>query len=216
MREFAVRAQVEPGQCPLECRAKLPRMANHHAARHDVVSDEAEILILVDADDAPVGTLDKAACHDGDGVLHRAFSLFVFNANGETLLQRRHAVKRLWPGYWSNGCCSHPRAGEALLAAVKRRAEEELGLAVEPEFLFKFRYQATYRRLGRTLGTEHELCSVFAGRSDAAPRVNATEVADWRWVAPAALDRELKQTPEAFTPWLKLEWGRVRAASDAL
>ena len=181
------------------------------AHKFKVVSSEAEMLILVDAEDAQIGTLDKAACHDGDGVLHRAFSLFVFNAAGETLLQRRHADKRLWPGYWSNGCCSHPRLGETLNAAVVRRAEEELGLAVTPEFLFKFRYQAAYA----DLGAEHELCSVFIGRSDQTPEVNATEIAEWRWLPPADLDREIETAPSAFTPWLRLEWRRLREEFSA-
>ena len=181
------------------------------ARKFDVVSNEDDALILVDADDVEIGTLDKTACHDGDGVLHRAFSLFVFNAAGDTLLQRRHADKRLWPGYWSNGCCSHPRPGEALTAAVVRRAEEELGLLVRPEFLFKFQYQATYA----DLGSEFELCSVFAGRTEATPKVNATEVAEWRWVAGEDLDRELKTFPDTFTPWLKLEWRRLREEFSA-
>ena len=77
----------------------------------EVVSDEDESLVLVDEDDREVGFLSKAVCHDGDGMLHRAFSLFVFNRRGELLLQRRSANKRLWPLYWSNSCCSHPRRG---------------------------------------------------------------------------------------------------------
>ena len=108
------------------------------ATRFEVVSSD-EPLILVDEQNRRVGTLDKSARHDGDGLLHRAFSLFVFNLQGETLLQRRHPDKRLWPGYWSNACCSHPRDGELLEDAVLRRAEQELGLVVVPEFLFKFR-----------------------------------------------------------------------------
>ena len=92
-----------------EFKSRAKRMAER---AHKVVSSESEELILVDADDNPLGTLSKAACHDGDGVLHRAFSLFVFNEAGELLLQRRSAEKRLWPMYWSNSCCSHPRAGE--------------------------------------------------------------------------------------------------------
>ena len=177
------------------------------ATQFDIVSREDDVLVLVDADDEPIGTLDKAACHDGEGVLHRAFSLFVFNGLGETLLQRRHAGKRLWPGYWSNGCCSHPRPDEGLSVAVARRAEEELGLSVLPVFLFKFEYRATYR----DLGAEHELCSVFVARADENPRVNATEVAEWRWVGQAALDREIEARPDAFTPWLKAEWQRLRS-----
>ena len=176
-------------------------------ARFETVSDESDLLILVDDDDCAIGTLDKAACHDGSGVLHRAFSLFVFNAKGETLLQRRHGSKRLWPGYWSNGCCSHPRAGEDVAEAAARRAEEELGLAVTPEFVYKFQYRAAFA----DVGSEFELCSVLVSRTDDVPRVNAAEVSEWRWVGAEALDREIEDAPDAFTPWFKQEWARLRA-----
>ena len=176
------------------------------ATRHEVVSSDDEELILVNAEDEPLGTLAKSACHDGEGVLHRAFSLFVFNDAGETLLQRRHASKRLWPGYWANSCCSHPRAGEGMAAAVRRRAWDELGIDVSPEFLFKFQYQAAFAHHG----TEFELCSVFLGRVSSAPCVNTTEIADWRWTHPRDLDRQLAESPQLFTPWLKLEWHRLR------
>ena len=177
-----------------------------NAVRADIVSCEDELLVLVDAEDQELGSLAKSACHDGGGVLHRAFSLFVFNPAGETLLQRRHASKRLWPGHWSNGCCSHPRPGEAMDGAVRRRARDELGLAVDTEFLFKFEYRAAFA----DVGTEHELCSVFLGKSAGEPHVNGTEVAAWRWIAPDALDDELARAPARFTPWLRLEWQRLR------
>lgn len=178
------------------------------AERFEVVSREDEPLILVNGEDEPVGTLAKSACHDGAGVLHRAFSLFVLNAAGETLLQRRQGSKRLWPGYWANSCCSHPRPGEETSAAVRRRAGDELGLAVRPEFLFKFQYQAAFAELG----SEFELCSVYLGRvaDGAVPRINRAEIAEWRWVGAAALDRELREAPDAFAPWLALEWPRLR------
>ena len=178
-----------------------------NAARAQVVSSDDEPLILVNSDDEEIGTLPKFACHDGAGVLHRAFSLFVFNAAGETLLQRRHPAKRLWPGYWSNGCCSHPRAGERTDTAVRRRARDELGLEVRPEFVFRFEYHAAYA----DAGAEHELCSVYVARSDGAPRINPTEVSEWRWIASAALDDEIARAPGRFTPWLKLEWPRLRS-----
>jgi isopentenyl-diphosphate Delta-isomerase len=171
-----------------------------------VVSDDAELLILVDSNDEPVGTLDKASCHDGSGVLHRAFSLFIFNPAGELLLQQRHASKRLWPGYWSNSCCSHPRSHESMQGAVVRRAGEELGVRVEAHFLYKFEYAA---RFG-TAGGEHELCWVYIARTGDTPRVNTTEVQDWRWIEADALDRELQAHCDRFTPWLQLEWHRLR------
>ena len=177
------------------------------STRFEIVSQDDEPLILVDEQDSQVGTLDKSSCHDGDGLLHRAFSLFVFNAGGETLLQRRHPDKRLWPGYWSNGCCSHPRDGEKMKDAVVRRAEQELGLEVKPEFLFKFQYRAAYL----DLGTEFELCSVFVSHNAPRPRVNGAEVTEWRWISPENLDREMEAAPREFTPWLTMEWQRLRS-----
>src|SRR6185437_2320775 len=105
-------------------------------------SQEAESLILVDEADREVGYMSKERCHDGRGILHRAFSLLIFNERSELLLQRRSAAKRLWPHYWSNSCCSHPRRAETMEAAIHRRLYEELGLACPLQFLFKFQYHA--------------------------------------------------------------------------
>ena len=172
---------------------------------HRIVSSESEELILVDDNDVETGTLSKAACHDGEGVLHRAFSLFIFNTRGELLLQQRSAVKRLWPLFWSNSCCSHPRAGETMDVAVDRRLQQELGLSGELEFIYKFAYQASFG----DLGSEHELCSVFLGRTDASAVANANEIAGVRYVTAEQLDRELEDEPERFTPWFQMEWQRL-------
>jgi len=172
----------------------------------EVVSSDAEELILVDESDREIGHATKTACHDGPGILHRAFSIFVFNSSGHLLLQQRSAEKRLWPLFWSNSCCSHPRRGESMEEATRRRLHQELGLATELEHLFTFSYHARYK----DLGSEREMCWVFAGTSDAEPRFNTREIAGIRWIAPDALDRELAETPERFTPWFKQEWPRVR------
>ena len=169
------------------------------------VSNDSEPLILVDEDDRPLGSLDKAGCHQGDGMLHRAFSVLVFNDRGELLLQQRSADKALWPGYWSNSCCSHPRVGETLERAVERRLEEELGVRCSTRFLYRFRYHARYGGVG----SEREVCSVFVGRHRGSVQVNPTEVAAWRWISPDALDAELEAHPERFTPWFKLEWAEI-------
>lgn len=174
--------------------------------RSEIVSYEQEPLILVDADDQVVGELDKSTCHDGDGVLHRAFSLFIFNGAGELLIQQRAANKRLWPSFWANSCCSHPRAGEDMSSAVQRRLQQELGLQVALSFVYKFEYTAAYR----DQGTEHELCWVYVGRTDAEPLINTTEIQDWRWIAAADLTRDLRDRPDRYTPWLKLEWARLQ------
>lgn len=176
------------------------------AKRDAIVSSEDEQLILVDADDQAIGFLDKAGCHDGEGILHRAFSLFIFDARGHLLLQQRASGKRLWPGYWSNSCCSHPRRQETMNEAVDRRLEEELGMRSDLQFLYKFDYHANFG----DVGSERELCWVYIGLSNEDPVVNRTEISAWRWISPDELDAELAAEPESFTPWLKLEWTRLR------
>lgn len=171
-----------------------------------VVSFESEELILVDESDCETGHMSKAECHDGDGILHRAFSLFIFNSAGAVLLQQRAAGKRLWGGYWSNSCCSHPRRGEAMDAAVQRRLFQELGLSCTLDFLYKFSYHAKFE----DKGSERELCWVYAGRSDDDVLVNANEIMEWRFVSPEDLDQEIATTPERFTPWFKMEWERIQ------
>lgn len=184
---------------------KLQVISSAAVSVGEVVSSESEELILVDSGDQEIGFSPKADCHDRDGILHRAFSVFVFNSQGEVLLQQRAAGKRLWPLYWSNSCCSHPRRGESMSEALQRRLQQELRINCDADFLFKFEYQASFG----SLGSEHELCSVYAGISDDAVQANATEVNDCRFVSPGALERELKDFPERFTPWFKLEWPRV-------
>jgi len=176
------------------------------ASVNRVVSSEAEELILVDDRDRELGHLSKAACHDGAGVLHRAFSAFLFNAAGELLLQQRADSKRLWPGYWSNSCCSHPRRGESMQTATARRLSEELNLTADLRFAYRFQYQASFGELG----SECELCHVFLGRIDDDVRPNSEEISAIRFVGADALDRELAENPERFTPWFKMEWDALQ------
>jgi len=184
----------------------LVEAPNH--TTHEVVSNEEEPLILVDEADREIGHLNKRECHDGDGVLHRAFSLFIFNSEGELLLQQRSAEKRLWPLFWSNSCCSHPRRGETMDVATRRRLEQELGMAANFNHLFTFQYHARYL----DLGSESEICWVYIGLCDDPPRPNSTEISAVRWITANELDRELREQPEVFTPWSAEEWPRVRAA----
>jgi isopentenyl-diphosphate Delta-isomerase len=176
-------------------------------AREEVVSNANEQLILVDEHDREIGYRTKRECHTGKGILHRAFSIFVFNADKELLLQKRSPRKALWPNYWSNTCCSHPRRGESMEHAVSRRLAQEVGFTCPLAFLYKFKYQADYG----SLGAEHELCSVYYGRYDGAIDVNVSEIADWRFIGVADLERELVLRPETFTPWFKMEWVHIRA-----
>jgi isopentenyl-diphosphate delta-isomerase len=171
-----------------------------------VVQSCEESLILVDAADRDVGHLSKARCHEGKGVLHRAFSLLIFNESGELLIQQRAASKRLWPLYWSNSCCSHPRRGESMDAATRRRLREELGISCPLEFLFKFQYQAQFD----ATGSENELCSVFIGVCREPVHVDPAEILAWAWVSPEVLHARLKsQEASQFTPWFTLEWAQI-------
>ena len=177
------------------------------AMNSDVISDDHDLLILVDSSDKEIGELDKEACHNGPGKLHRAISVFIFNWDGKLLIQQRHAQKRLWGGAWSNSCCSHPRVGENTIFAARRRVLEELGLETDLTFLFKFEYRASYAELG----TEHELCSVYVGQANSEPVVNTTEIQSWEWVSSLELNRRVEETPNNFTPWLRIEWARINA-----
>ncbi len=183
-------------------------MALEQAGSARMVSSEMEELIVVDADDRPLGTRLKGECHDGDGILHRAFSLFLFDAAGRLLIQRRAADKRLWPLYWANSCCSHPRAGEETDQAAQRRLEEELGVGSELDYLYKFQYQASFE----DQGSENELCRVYIGRVNADELTpNPLEIAEWKFLSVPEVDALIADESAAVTPWFRMEWRRLRA-----
>jgi isopentenyl-diphosphate delta-isomerase len=177
---------------------------------HQPVSSPSESLILVDDDDREIGYCSKAECHLGDGLLHRAFSVFIFNIDGNILIQQRSAQKPLWPLFWSNSCCSHPRQSETVEHAAHRRVLEELNLTCELQFLYKFKYHARYLELG----SEHEYCRVFAGflnaRGDGDIVAHPDEIADWRFIPPDELTCGIEEDADLYSPWLKMEWRRIR------
>jgi len=175
--------------------------------QHRIVSSEDEDLVLVDRDDVEVGHLSKALCHDGPGVLHRAFSLFLFNEAGELLLQQRSAQKRLWPGFWSNSCCSHPRRGESMEVATRRRLLDELNFETDVEYVYKFCYTASFG----DAGSENELCHVYLGNATGDVRPNRSEIDSVRFLSPNSLSAEMRDSPERFTPWFKQEWEELVA-----
>ncbi len=174
--------------------------------QHRVVSSESEELILVDRDDNETGFMSKADAHDGGGVLHRAFSVFLFNEQGELLLQQRAQGKRLWGGYWSNTCCSHPRRGETLDIATTRRLQDELNIGADLEHVYWFCYEAGFGNAG----SENELCHVYLGGVPAEIQPNDSEIAGLRYVSAAELEREFEQHSERYTPWFKQEWQELK------
>ncbi len=177
-------------------------------SQNRIVSSESEELILVDRDDNELGFLSKSRCHDGAGVLHRAFSLFLFNDDGELLLQQRSAAKRLWPGYWSNSICSHPRRGETMEVATMRRLGDELNFETALEFVYRFCYSAEFD----DTGAENESCHVYVGKVRGHVRPNDSEIADIRYVPARAVENELAANPGLYTPWFKQEWRELITA----
>jgi len=168
-----------------------------------------EEVILVDPRDTPVGTAEKMHAHR-EGLLHRAFSVFVFGADGRMLLQQRAATKYHSGSLWTNTCCSHPRPGEALEDAAHRRLREEMGFDCALRHAFSFQYRAD---LGAGL-QEHELDHVFLGVWDGHPEPDAEEVQAWRYVELDELRRELRDHPSRFTVWFRIAMRRI--VSEAL
>lgn len=176
--------------------------------------DDEERLILVDAWDREVGQMGKLEAHR-QGLLHRAFSILVFDEDGRMLLQRRAPRKYHCGGLWSNACCGHPRPGESIAAASSRRLAEELGIGSELAEIGSLRYRA---QVTDEL-VEHEFDHLFAGRYCGPLAPDPAEVCDTRWLAPDAIERLARRRPEAFTPWFLLlleQLGGLDAAASGV
>lgn len=164
-----------------------------------------EYVILVNEQDEPIGEMEKMEAHE-KGVLHRAFSVFIFNEHNELLLQKRASSKYHSGGLWSNSCCSHPRTNESVVEAGERRLLEEMGFTVPVEAVFSFIYRAN---LDHGM-TEHELDHVLIGRYNDAPQLNPDEVEDWKYVDLDTLSEHMQRHPEEYTEWFKIVFDRVR------
>ncbi len=158
-------------------------------------------LILVDQKDKIIGFESKEKCHHGNGILHRAFSIFIFNDKKQLLIQQRSKFKKLWPLYWSNTCCSHPSLNESYKEAAERRLKEEMGINCRLKFLYKFQYKTKYKNIG----SESEICNVFTGKSNDKIIPNPEEVADYKWVDLSELKKDINKNPGKYTPWFKME-----------
>jgi isopentenyl-diphosphate delta-isomerase len=161
---------------------------------------------LVNERGETTGQAEKLQAHR-EGLLHRAFSVFILNASGQILLQQRAWEKYHFAGLWSNACCSHPAPDENVLLAGERRLQEELGFTTGLTGLYSFVYRAQ-DPLSKLI--EHEWDNVLLGRYAGPICPNPEEVAAYRWVEPDQLDQELAQRPEQFTPWLKLILPQLR------
>lgn len=158
-----------------------------------------EYVVLVNKNNQPLGTMEKMEAHE-KGALHRAFSVFIFNSEGQMLLQKRADEKYHSPGLWTNTVCSHPRSGEDIYDAAHRRLMEEMGFDCEIENIFSFIYKAD---VGDGL-TEHEFDHVFIGTCDLTPNPNPEEVGDWKYVWPGELYADIENHSEDYTVWFKI------------
>jgi isopentenyl-diphosphate Delta-isomerase len=163
-----------------------------------------EEVVLVDENDRPVGRAEKLEAHSTPK-LHRAFSVFVFDSSGRLLLQKRAKAKYHSGGLWSNTCCSHPRPGESVASAARRRLREEMGFDCEVTKVFDLVY---YAELDNNL-FEYEYDHVFVGRYDGSPGPDAGEVEDWKWVEVEALAEDLRERPRDYSYWLKASFGEL-------
>jgi len=158
-----------------------------------------EEVILVSEDDIAIGIMEKIEAHQ-KGLLHRAFSIFIFNEKKELLLQQRALTKYHSSGLWTNTCCSHPRPNETTLQAANRRLNEEMGINTELIFKDFFTYKTTFDN-GLT---EHEFDHVYFGTFNNNPIINTDEVDSYLWINIEALKEKIKLSPNEFTSWFKI------------
>jgi len=158
-----------------------------------------ESVILVDENDSPIGLMEKMEAHE-KGLLHRAFSVFIFDKEGRMLIHQRAQEKYHSGGLWTNAGCSHPRDGETAEEAGHHRMQEEMGYDCEISSPFHFIYKA---ELDQGL-TEHELDHVFTGIYEGVIKPDPSEVMDYRYIAIGDLLKEIENTPENFTEWFKI------------
>ena len=166
--------------------------------------EHQEMVVLVDPYDRPLGKMEKMEAHE-KGILHRAFSVFVFNDKNELMLQQRALSKYHSPGLWTNTCCSHPRDGEMPEEAAHRRLVEEMGFDCEIGKAFDFTYKAD---VGQGL-TEHEFDHVFIGKSGKTPEINTDEVHSWKYMKMDDIRNEIKTDPEKYTVWFRIAFDEV-------
>lgn len=157
------------------------------------------MVILVNQANEQLGTMPKMEAHE-KGVLHRAFSVFVMNTEGQIMLQQRAAHKYHSPSLWTNTCCSHQREGESNREAGVRRLKEEMGFETELKELFSFVYKAEFDN-GLT---EHELDHVMLGYYNGTPEINPEEVSGWKWMLPEDIKADIAQYPDKYTAWFKI------------
>ena len=162
-------------------------------------------VVLVDGQDKEIGVKDKLEAHLGDGYLHRAFTVLVFNNRGETLIAKRSAEKMLWPLFWDNTCASHPKINESYEIAGERRLTEELGFTCKLKVVDRFQYSEKYQ----DIGSENEVCTTMIGEYDGEVHPVLTEVAEYKWISINDLRADMIKNPDIYTIWFKIALDRL-------
>ena len=170
-------------------------------------SAEKNYVILVDENDNPIGEMEKIEAHE-KGLLHRAFSVFIYNDRNELMLQQRALSKYHTPGLWTNTCCSHQKVGESNVEAGQRRLMEEMGFSVPLEEKMSFTYKAPFDN-GLT---EHEYDHILVGHYNEEPNPNPEEVESWKWESLENVQKDIAENPDKYTAWFKIIFEKYLSA----
>jgi isopentenyl-diphosphate delta-isomerase len=163
-----------------------------------VLELKPEYIVTVDENDNELGIEEKHKCHDGDGILHRAFTLMIKNSKGEYLITKRSDKKRLWPGIWDNSISSHVWKGESYEDAAKRRLPDELGVTADNvKFLFKIRYQTAYKNEG----SENEIDAFLIAEGIDEIKPNEDEISEYEFLSYEDLKQDVEKNSEKYSPW---------------
>lgn len=161
-------------------------------------------VVLVNEMDHPIGTAEKMEAHR-KGLLHRAFSVFIFDNTGRMLLQKRAKEKYHGGDLWTNACCSHPSANDEIKNSAEIRLHEELGFTTSLKKIFEFKYRA---EVENDL-IEHEYDHVFAGEYNGSIHPNPNEVSDYCYKDISEIKKSLAENPSQFTFWFKMAFPKV-------
>jgi len=164
-------------------------------------------LLLVDKKDRIIGKETKEKSHEGKGILHRAFSVLVFNKKGQILLSKRSRFKKLWPFFWDNSCSSHPSKRERYEKSGQRRLRQEFGFTCHLKLIDKFQYRARYKNVG----SENEICALLIGKCNPKKiKPDPKEIADWKWIDLKNIRKDIKKNSSKYTPWLKIDLRKIK------
>lgn len=157
-----------------------------------------EQILIVNKSDEVIGSDTKENCHSGNGILHRAITIFIFNDKNEILLTKRSALKKLWPNFWDTSCSTHIHQDETNEQAGEKRLNEEIGFSCKLQFILKFQYQANFNNIG----SENEICALLTGNYTSEIKPNVDEVSGYKWITIEQLKSEINNAD--ISPWLKI------------